>query len=117
MATEMVKVERQDDVAIITLILDNIMHDDNEKLMQGFDSLLLTGTKKIILDFRETTYISSLILASFVYIHKKAHDAGGDLVFCHVKSRVQEILAMTNLDKVFNIVATRQDALAYLMKK
>ena len=113
---DMFKLENQGDITIMVLTLNDFLHEDNEKLMQSIDELFNKGTKKLILDLVTTTYVSSLILASLVYIQKRAKDAGGDLVFCNVKERVQEIMAMTNLDKIFNIKASRPDAIAALSK-
>ena len=116
MATEIYKMEKQGDVAIMTLILDDILHDENEKLMKSFDTLLNEGNKKIILDLSTTNYVSSLILASLVYMLKRAKDGGGNLVFCSVKNRVKEIMSVTNLDKVFDITETREEALKKVNK-
>ena len=112
----MYKVEKQGDIAIMLLTLGSLTHADNDELMKGFDTLLNEGNKKIILDLSETAYISSLILASLVYMQKRAKDAGGNLIICNVKNRVQEIISMTNLDKIFDIVSDRQKALDHLSK-
>jgi len=102
--------ETQGDVRIMTLQFETILVDDNEKLKKAFGALLDEGAKKIILDLSGTDYVSSLVLASFVYMQKRAKDAGGNLVLCGIRKRVQEILEVTNLDKVFDIVADRQEA-------
>ena len=112
MAADMFKKEENGDVKILTLMLSNFLHEDNQKLMQEFDLIILKGSKKIVLDLSETIYISSLILASLVYMQKLVKDSGGNLVFCNVKGRVKEILEMTNLDKVFDIAQTRNEAVA-----
>ena len=110
-------VEKQDDITILNLALDNLVYEENADLMKSFDALFYGGHKKIILDFSKTAYVSSLILASLVYMQKRAKDGGGNLIFCQVKGRVKEILSMTNLDKVFDITNTKEEALAQLGKK
>ena len=111
MAKAQFQLEAIGDISVLTLSLDNFLHEENEKLMASIDGLLNEGHKKIILDLSGTTYISSLILASLVYIQKKAKDSSGDLVLCGVKNRVLDVVKMTNLDKVFTIVPTRPEAL------
>ena len=112
MAQSMFTTENQGEVTMLTLTLNHSLHGDNENFMKSFDELIDKGNKKIVLNLSETNYVSSLILASLVYVQKKAKDSGGDLVFCGVKERVLEIIQMTNLDKVFTIVGTKEEALA-----
>ena len=111
MAKAQFQLEAVGDISVLTLALDNFLHEENEKLMASIDGLLNEGHKKIILDLSSTAYVSSLILASLVYIQKKAKETGGDLVFCEVKNRVLDVIKMTNLDKVFTIAPTRPEAL------
>jgi anti-sigma B factor antagonist len=110
-------VEKKDGIVIITLILDNILWNDNEQLKKTFTTLLDEGSKNIILDLSKTTYISSVVLASFVFMLKRAKEAGGNVVFCGIHKKVNEVLNMTNLDKIFDIAADRQEAIKQLTKK
>jgi anti-anti-sigma regulatory factor len=48
---------------------------------------------------------------------KRAKEAGGNLIFCGINEKVKEVLAMTNLDKVFDIAGDRQEAIKRLTKK
>jgi len=117
MPSELFKLEKQGDIAVITLAPGDMFHEENDRLMKSFDDLMNKGTKKFVLDLTDTNYISSLIVASMVYIHKRAQDAGGAMVFCNIKNRVKEILGMTNLDKVFQIAGNREEALNVFKKK
>lgn len=110
-------VEKQAGFVIMTLMLDSILWNDNEQLKKAFTALLDEGNKNIILDLSNTTYISSVILASFVFMLKRAKEAGGNLILCGINDKVKEVLAMTNLDKVFDITADRQEAISQLTKK
>jgi anti-anti-sigma factor len=107
-------VEKLGDVAVMTFTVGVFHHENNDELMQAFDAVIDQGNKKIVVDMATTTYVSSLILASLVYVHKKAQDAGGNIVFCNVKDRVLEIVQMTNLDKVFGMADTKEDAIKKL---
>ena len=117
MSDELYKIEQRDDIVIIAFELGDFLHDVNDQLMKGFELLWAQGHKKMVLDMAQTNYVSSLILASLVFIQKRAKDSGGALVICGIKPRVQEILTMTNLDKVFEITKTREEAVALLKKK
>jgi len=117
MGNSIYHVEKQEGFAIMTLMLDTILLDDNEQLKEAFTALLDEGNKNIILDLSKTTYISSIVLASFVFMLKRAKEAGGNLILCSINDKVKEVLAMTNLDKVFDITTDRQEAINQLTKK
>lgn len=117
MEEQMFKVNQEEGITVVMLCLDNFIQADNEEFMRSFDKIIGQAAKKVVLDFAGTKYMSSLTLASLVYMQKKVRDEGGNLVFCNVKDRVQEIMAMTNLDKVFDIVGAKAEAIAKLNKK
>ena len=99
----------KDGLVIMTLIISSITHDDSIQLKKAFASLLEEGSKNIILDLSNTFYVSSIVLASLVFMQKSAKEAGGNLVICGVNDRVREVLEMANLDKVLDIVTDRQE--------
>lgn len=111
------KVEKEKDIAVMALTLDNITMYQNEELKKAFTDILDKGAKKIILDLSKTDFISTLVIASMVYMLKRAKEAGGNLVICSVKGRIKDVLAMTNLDKIFDIFPDRPAAVAAFNKK
>ena len=117
MADEMCKVEKDGDITVMSVTIDTVFHDENEQLMKFFDDVLNAGNKKILLDLAGTNYLSSVILASLVYMMKRAKESGGNLVFCNIRPRVKEIMTLTYLDKVFDIAETREEAAKKLNKK
>ena len=117
MAEEAFTLEKDEGVTILTLMFKNFIHDDNEAFMKDFEKVIDDGNTKIVMDASQTFYISSLILASMVYMLKKIQEKGGKLVLCNVKDRVKEVMEMTNLHRVFDIVETKELAVAQLKKK
>jgi len=116
MPEEAFTLEKDGNVTTLTLTFKNFIHDDNEAFMKAFEKVIDEGHTAIVMDASQTFYISSLILASMVYMLKKIREKGGKLVLCNVKDRVKEVMGMTNLDKVFDIVATKEEAIAQLKK-
>jgi anti-anti-sigma factor len=114
---ELYKIEKHGSAVIMGLAVTTVLMDDNDILKDGFISLLDEGNKNIVVDLAKTEYISSLVLASFVFMFKKAKDAGGNLVFCNINNKIMEILKATSLDKVFELAKDRDDAIARLSGK
>ena len=108
------RVEKDQDLVVLTLMLDNVLMDENEELQETFAVFIDEGAKKIVLDFSETSFISSIVLASMVFMLKRAKEAGGNLVLSGVKDKVAEVLKITNLDKIFEIFEDNKQAIDYL---
>jgi anti-anti-sigma factor len=111
------KIEKEGEVTIVSFGLDAVTAEENEELKRTFLDLLEGGARKIILDLSGTFFISSLTIASLVYIFKKTKDAGGSFVLCGVKDKVKEVLEITNLNKVFEIVDDRKKAMKAVAPK
>jgi anti-anti-sigma factor len=111
------ELENRGDIAIIITAVNSITHDDNAELKKAFTNLLAAGSKNIVLDLTKTFYVSSIALASLVFMQKTLKEAGGNFVICGVNERVKEILEMTNLDKILDIVNDQQAAVSKLANK
>lgn len=110
-------IEKEQGYAVLCLILEFVLAEENEEIKVAFSSLLNEGYANIILDLGKTTYISSLVIASFVFMHKTLKDAGGHLIFCQLNNKVKELLSITNLDRVFEIASDRNEAVARILGK
>ena len=111
------KIEKKGDVAIMTMTLDNVTMNENIELQKAFTTLLDEGSKNIVLDLARTNFISSIVLASLVFMLKRSKEAGGNIVICSVKDAVRRVLDMTNLDKVFDICDDKEKARAQFVRK
>ena len=110
------KVEARQGVTILTLTKEDIPMYENERLNKAFSALLNEGKNKIVLDLSNTVYISSIVIASLVFMRKRAKESGGSFIICNIGDSVKEILTITNLDKILDIVDDRQKAIIQLVK-
>ena len=111
MREEIYDLEKMGQLAVLKLKLENITMLQNEDLKKAFAGLLDGGTRNIILDLEGITFVSSIVLASLVYMLKRAKEVGGNLVLDGLTDNVKTVLETTNLDKVFDIFQNRQDAI------
>ena len=79
---ELYQIEKEGDVTIVSITIEGFHHDYNEEIKALFDKLIDEKANKIILDFSKVTYLSSVIIASMVYIQKRIQDNKGKLFFC-----------------------------------
>ncbi|SRR6056297_534449 len=73
--------------------------------------------KKLLLNFRGVSFMSSAMITKLVQLHKNCKSQGIALKFCDVSPNVLEVFRITNLKKIFDIQADEEKALASFDKK
>jgi anti-sigma B factor antagonist len=81
------------------------------------DSVPQALHKKLLLNFRGVTFMSSAMISKLVLLNKACKTAGVTLKFCEVSSNLMEVFKITKLNKVFDIEKTEEKALASFDKK
>ncbi len=112
---DLFEIEREGDTLIVTPHTD-LSEVDFGQIEEGAREILELlknsyGTN-LILDFRRTDYYGSTALGFFVKLWKWvcAHD--GKMAVCNLSNHEREILAITRLDSLWPICASRDEALA-----
>ena len=65
---------------------------------------LIPDTKRIVLDLKDLTYIDSSGLGMIVRLYASAKSAKSDLVLANISGRVRQILGITSLLSVLQVV-------------
>lgn len=87
---------------------------DFDTLEAKVSALVETGTRKMILDFKDLTFISSAGLRIIIMLLKKLDNLGGELVFCGVHEDISKVFGITGYSNYFKIEKDRNAALKYL---
>lgn len=87
--------------------IDRSTYDEFVADMQRIIDL---GDRKVVLDLRRLTYISSLGLGILVRIHSRFKKAGASLKFANLQTNVGRILEFAHLDRVFDLYPTVDEA-------
>jgi anti-anti-sigma factor len=61
------------------------------------------GRHEVLLDLSDVDNLTSAALAGFLKLQKKLQQRGGRLVLAHANAAVREVLAVTYLDRVFEV--------------
>jgi anti-sigma B factor antagonist len=67
-------------------------------------SKLMPGSKRIVLDLADVTYMDSLGLGTLVRLYVSAKSAGCSLELYHIGKRIREMLGVTHLLGVFTVI-------------
>jgi len=64
---------------------------------------LKTGSKKILINLRDVTYVDSSGLGELLSCSTTAYNQGADMKVCNVTPRVNDLLVITSLNRVLSI--------------
>jgi anti-anti-sigma factor len=116
-AAGLFEMERVGGAMVVTPLVD-LREFDYERIEAAACDILGAlddpGTKNVVLDFNKTDYYGSTALGFFTRIWKKVRMQGGRMAFCNVSKHELEILAVTHLDRLWPIFATRKEALEFV---
>jgi len=73
--------------------------------------------KKMLLNFRGVSFMSSAMITKLVMLNKACKAQGVALKFCEVSANVMEVFKITNLNKLFDIQKAEDKALESFDKK
>jgi anti-sigma B factor antagonist len=106
-------VEYVDSVVVATFTSERILEDVDIQALEKTLLPLVDQNHKplIVLDFSNVKFLTSAVLGLLIRILKKVNEAGGGLRFCGINAKILEIFNITRLDKVFEILPTREKAL------
>jgi anti-anti-sigma factor len=75
-------------------------------------ALLAAGERKFVVDLGATEYVSSAGLRVLLMLAKKVSGGAGRLALCGLNTQVREVFEIAGLGALFQIRATRDEALA-----
>jgi anti-anti-sigma factor len=113
-ATGAFEVEREGQTLIVTPLTDRRELDFQEIEAGARDILDVLGNdtiKNVVLDFRQTDYYGSTALGFFMKLWKRVREGDGRMAFCGVSDHERDILKVTNLDGLWPICSSREEAL------
>ena len=83
-------------------------------LKKVFDKLVSQKTPKIVIEMTKVVYVDSSGLATLVGILKNMRSYGGKMRLAGMSPKVKSLFEITKLDKLFEIMASEDEAIAGL---
>jgi anti-sigma B factor antagonist len=78
---------------------------------------MLPGTPKIVVNLKGVDYIDSGGLGMLVGLLVSARNRGGELKLASPRKRVKDVLRRTNLDRIFRVYGSNDEAVAAFRKQ
>jgi anti-sigma B factor antagonist len=90
-------------VTIVDLSGKITLGEGGTTLREEVRKLLAAGSKKIVLNLAEVSYIDSSGLGELVSAYTAVKNAGGELKLLNLTSKVRDLLVITKLVTVFDV--------------
>ena len=100
------------DGVIVVYCSGAIVLGEESTSLRIFVKDLLNKSRQIVLDLGDVTHIDSGGLGTLVGLYTAARNVGGDIKLANLGSRVNELLQITNLVTVFDVLDKAEDAIA-----
>ncbi len=110
METLKITVDIQDKAAVINLAgsADNTACED---IVRQTKLLLENNQTNLIINMNDLTFICSMVLGSLIDAHEKCKAAGGEIKLVNPPGPVMKVLQITQLDRIFSIYTSIDDAI------
>jgi anti-anti-sigma factor len=109
-----IQIERHGDVAVI--IPASEVESMSWELMPLAAEIVLAPLKKdpatgVIMDLSQVSFFGSMFLSLLLRCHTLVKQQGGEMVVCGVSDQALELLRLTNLDTLWALYDTRDQAI------
>ena len=96
-------------VECVTLEGDLDFHS-SPNLRQELTKLVERQAAKVVIDFKNVSYIDSSGLATFVELFQRMKRYGGKLVLYNMNASVRSVFEISKLDTIFQLAGTEKEA-------
>lgn len=111
------KTKRVDDVVIVEIKGNLMGGPDSQKFRDILRKLLNEGKRKIVVDLKNVKIINSAGLGTLISGLTTMRNSGGDLRLANPNDKIESLLKITRLIKVFEIYNSIDEAIESYKKK
>jgi anti-anti-sigma factor len=83
-------------------------------LRKNLHDIICAGTPRLVIDFKEVSYISSAGFRALLIASRAVEQASGRLALCGIAGEVRRLFDMAAFTELFTILPTRDEAVALL---
>lgn len=98
----------------IVAIEGRFIHHDVLETRELLIDLVATGSGKMVVNLRRTTYVDAFALATFILMQKAMQKRGGRIVLASLSRDLQALIELTRLQSLFEVFATEESAIRML---
>lgn len=97
-------------VAVATILCERYSEHESKPIEHDLLDAAAKCAHKLVIDMSKVAMLASAGIGSLISIHQACAKAGGKLVICDLDPNIAQLMAMTRMDKMLNIVDSRAAA-------
>jgi anti-sigma B factor antagonist len=97
--------------AVVVMIEGNLDTNTSPNAQTYLNNLVALGSKKILLNFENTNYVSSAGLRVVLQMGQMMKKNEGDLRLCNFNPTVREVFEITGFTSIFNIFDSENESM------
>lgn len=109
-------IHQENGTAVIKVNVERLNASNAPELKAELVLLNKNHVNNIVIDMSATKYCDSSGLSAILVANRLCKDTSGQFVLCGLKPNVQKLIEIAQLDKVLNITASGQEALALIVQ-
>ncbi len=106
--------DHNDNMATLTLHEERLDASNSADFKGELVSICTSGTEVLFIDLSEVNFCDSAGLRSMLLAHREMKASGGAAIFVGLTERVNALVELAQLDNIFYIYPTREEAIADL---
>jgi len=110
-------VEERGDVRIVRVREAKLTYPVLSSFFAEVRQLVEGGTRKLVIDLQEVSYIDSASIGCLMDIHRLLQDKSGAVKLAGLQPRVETMISMTGVHKIIDIHREEAEALGAFGKK
>jgi anti-sigma B factor antagonist len=107
--------ETVDGVTVLTYS-ENAMTSTNAGEFRREVTPFLEAGGRLVLDLRRVSFLDSSALGILLACLRQLNEAGGDLKLCGLTKQVRQVIELVRFNRVFDILESREQAVAAFAK-
>jgi anti-sigma B factor antagonist len=104
-----IAVDKVGDVAVVELLVAELDASNAGEFKDDIAPVLEANTK-LAFDLSRLRFVDSSGLGAFISCLRKVNARGGDLKLCGMAKQVRAVFELTRMHRIFDIFATREEA-------
>ena len=97
---------------LVFRISGQLEHQSSEYFFRCVADAIEDGNNRIVINFAEVGYVSSMGLGALIRARSKAGKAGCKIYLTKIENQLLDLFRLVKFDTIFNIYGTEQDAVA-----
>jgi len=97
--------------AIVVMVEGNLDTNTSPDAQNYLDQLVDSGSRKILISFESTNYVSSAGLRVVLATAKLLNKNGGDLRLCNLSSTVRDVFEISGFTTILNVFDSEKEAI------